>query len=328
MPDEPMQAKVYGEFKSRFGWKPKYWILEAGDSKLAVLMLVRKLPYFGEIWYCPKGPAVISVSQLKEVMEALKPELQKAFLVKFEPELLLDENPKQEFTDIGLTKARLDLQWNKSTVVVDLSPSEDDILASFKQKTRYNIRLAARKGVEIKPVELTADNMRAMYNLLLETQRRNGFYMRSLDYTETFWKLYVQAGQGQLFFATFEGELLGGVFATWCGTRALYKDGGSTRAHRNLMAPYVMQWEVMKWLKSHGVTSYDLHGMPPRDQLDNNNHPLSGLVQFKSGFNAEVTEYVGVYDWPLNAAKYARWQKLGERLAVKREMVTKKNLFY
>lgn len=326
--DEPMQAKVYGEFKAHFGWSPKHYVYEDGPQQIAMFFLVRSLPHFGEIWYCPKGPAISSLAQLKAIMDGLKPELAKAFLVKFEPELLLDRTPAVEMEALGLVKARFDLQWNKSTVVVNLKPSEEEILDSFKQKTRYNIRLSARKGVEIKPVELTEQNMKLMYDLLLETQKRNGFYMRSRAYMETFWKLYAKASQGQLFFAYFEGEILSGVFATWCGTRALYKDGGSTRTHSNLMAPYLMQWEVMKWLKRHGVEHYDLHGMPPRDQLEDSSHPLAGLVRFKSGFNSELTEYVGVYDWPVNPSKYARWQKFGEKLVVKREMITKKNLFY
>jgi lipid II:glycine glycyltransferase (peptidoglycan interpeptide bridge formation enzyme) len=94
------------------------------------------------------------------------------------------------------------------------------------------------------------------------------------------------------------------------------------------MAPYLAQWEVMRWLKAHGVTKYDLHGMPPRDKLEDPSHPLAGLVRFKQGFNPEVTEFIGVYDWALKSKKYELWQKLGEKLAVKREMVFKKNLFY
>ncbi|MBI2798015.1 peptidoglycan bridge formation glycyltransferase FemA/FemB family protein [Candidatus Saccharibacteria bacterium] len=326
--DEPLQAKVYGEFKSRFGWQPKHLVYEDGSRQIAMLFLVRNLPHFGEIWYCPKGPAISSPAQLKDIMSGLKDELKNAFLVKFEPELMLDKTLLTDLTDLGLAKARFDLQWNKSTIVVDLSPSEDEILQSFKQKHRYNIRLSARKGVVVRPMELTEANMRTMYGLLLETQKRNGFHMRSWNYMSTFWKLYSRAGQGQMFFAYMGDEILSGVFATWLGTRALYKDGGSTRTHSNLMAPYLAQWEVMKWLKGHGVTKYDLHGMPPRNKLEDDSHPLAGLVRFKQGFNAEVTEYVGVYDWPLNASKYARWQKFGERLAVKREVWLRKNLFY
>ncbi|MEI6741905.1 MAG: peptidoglycan bridge formation glycyltransferase FemA/FemB family protein [bacterium] len=327
-PDETMQGSAYANLKSSFGWSSRYYVFESPGTRIAVMFLVRKLPYFGEIWYAPRGPSVVTISQIKDVMTAIEPELKSAFLVKFEPNILLTDTHSKQLQALGLKKALFDLQLNKSTIIVDLSASEDEIMSGFKQKTRYNIRLSARKGVVVRPVDLTPENIKIMYELLLQTQSRNGFFMRSQAYARSFWEYHTKAGQGQLFFAYLENEVLSGAFVTLQGKKALYKDGGSSREHKNLMAPYTMQWEIMRWLKARGVAEYDLGGAPPKKSLDDKNHPLNGLVQFKTGFNSEVTEYVGVYDWPISPTKYRQWQKFGERLAVKKEITIKKNLFY
>ncbi len=326
-----LQTKAYGDFKAAHKWPAHYAVAELKDgSKLQIAFLTRKVTGFGELWYAPKGPGVKNLTQLKEFIAQVRAYVadKNVFMVKIEPDLLMADAPKAKLEKLGLIKSRFNLQWNQSTTLVDLAPSEDDIIASFKQKTRYNIRLAARKGVEVAPVELSKENMAIMYGLLKATQGRNGFYMRPQSYLEDFWQAYGKAGMGQLFFATHEGEVLSGLFALYLGKKGLYKDGGSTRSKANLMAPYLMQWEVMKWLKGRGVEEYDLHGMPPKDQLENPSHPLAGLVQFKSGFNPDVTEYVGVYNLPIIRAKYDRWTKYGERLVTTYSMKVNKELFY
>lgn len=326
-----LQTQAYGDFKAAYKWPAHYAICELTDgTRLEVVFLTRAVPLLGEIWYTPKGPGVSSVAQLKEFVKHTKEYVQgkNVFMVKVEPDLLIGDAPREKVGKIGLIKSKFNLQWNQSTTLVDLTPSEDDILASFKQKTRYNIRLSARKGVTVRPVELTKENMATMYGLLKATQERAGFYMRGQSYLEDFWQAYGNAGMGQLFFAEHEEEVLSGLFALYLGKKGLYKDGGSTRTKTNLMAPYLMQWEVMKWLKVRGVEEYDLHGMPPQSELENKAHPLASLVQFKSGFHPEVTEYVGVYNLPIDQAKYDKWTKYGERLMTTYSFKFKKELFY
>lgn len=326
-----LQTKAYGDFKSAHKWPAHYAIAELKDgTKVQVVFLTRKVAGLGELWYAPKGPGVKDLAQLEEFIAQVRAYVasKNVFMVKIEPDLLMTDAPKAKLEKLGLEKSKFNLQWNQATTLVDLSPSEDDIIASFKQKTRYNIRLAARKGVEVRAVDLTKDNMATMYRLLKATQGRNGFYMRSQKYLEDFWQAYTDAGMGQLFFAMHEGEVLAGLYALYLGRKGLYKDGGSKRAKTNLMAPYLMQWEVMKWLKERGVEEYDLHGMPPKDQLENPEHPLAGLVQFKSGFNPELTEYVGVYNLPIDQVKYDKWTKYGERLATTYSFKVKKELYY
>jgi lipid II:glycine glycyltransferase (peptidoglycan interpeptide bridge formation enzyme) len=267
---------------------------------------------------------VVSPEQLRDVVEANLDA--PAFLIKMEPEIIQPELKLKSL--FGLVKAPRDIQYNTSTVIVDLKPNEDEILASLKQKTRYNVRLAEKKGVQVEAVEATETNFRKMYELMQATQKRAGFYLRDYAYFHDFWMRHAEAKRGQLFFASFEGKILAGDFVTYAGTKGLYKDGGSIREHSELQAPYLLQWEVIRWLKAQGVTEYDLHGTPPADQIDNPSHPLAGLARFKTGFNPVITEFVGVWDQPLDAAKYAKWNKYGERVAAGYARRVKKELFY
>ena len=218
---------------------------------------------------------------------------------------------------------------NRSTVVVDLCPDENDIINSFKQKTRYNIRLAERKGVTVEAVELTPANEDKMIDLLRATQARGGFFMRDEAYVKGLWRRYAAAGQGQLFFAAFEGQTLAGAFVLHAGAKALYKDGGSIREHTDLQPPYALQWAIMRWLKARGVTAYDLHGTPSAAAIDDPKQPLAGLAKFKTGFNPDhVIDYPGVYDYPVRNIRYSIWNFIGERLITAYQLRVGHQLFY
>ncbi len=322
-----LQCQAFGETKSRHGWTPKYLIVTADGGEVAVLALERAVWGLGKLWYVPGGPGVASVAGLKGFATAAKGSevTQGVFLIKIEPELTAETKAVKA---AGLVKAPRNIQYNADTVVVDLAPSEDDIIASFKQKTRYNIRLAERKGVKVEAVPATEANIDVMYGLMQATQERAKFYLRPKGYFADFWRIHAEAGTGQMFFASFNDKVLAGDFATQIGSKALYKDGGSIREHSDLQAPYYLQWEVIRWLKAQDVTRYDLHGTPPADQLDNPDHPLAGLARFKTGFNPEITSYIGAWDLPLDASKYQRWNKIGERLATAYEFKLHSRLFY
>ncbi len=324
---DPLQGRAFAETKAQFGFKPFYGLLDAAGKQTAVLYLTRPVWGLGELKYVPKGPGTVTPDQYSEFITANKADAGNAFVIKSEPQILKSPEAEQALGKLGLVKVR-DIQFNQTaTVLVDLRPSEDEILASFRQKTRYNVRYAEKHGVLIEAAEASDANLKQMYALMQATRDRAGFYLRSYDYFETFWKLHAQAGSGQLFFAKYEGKVLAGDFVTFLGKKGLYKDGGSTREHSNLQAPYLLQWEVMRFLKNKGVEFYDLHGVPPADRLDDESHPLHSLVLFKTGFNSEVTEYVGTWDLPLSS-KYGLWTKLGERAAMIYSNRVKKQLFY
>jgi lipid II:glycine glycyltransferase (peptidoglycan interpeptide bridge formation enzyme) len=318
-----LQLQAFAETKARHGWAAKYFMM--GDT--AVIVTARHLPGFGELWYVPNGPAVTDLAGLKAFVAAAQQLSQPPFVIKIDPEVRKGEIKPLQLEKLGFMKVR-NLQYNVATIIVDLKPSEDDILASFRQKTRYNVRLAAKKGVTVTAVPTDRQSMDTMYYLYGTTTERAGVYLRSKSYFEDYWSRYAASGHGQMFFASYEGQVLAGAFIFYLNNRALYKDGGSVREHTAVQAPYALQWEIMHWLKARGVTSYDMHGSPPPDHIDDPNHPMAGLARFKTGFNPEVTEFIGTYDLPLRPAAYRRWRRYGERLAVAYEYRVRRRLFY
>lgn len=320
-----LQTRAWGEFKRRHGWKPRFMIHESDDARVAVLFLTRRIPGLGELWYAPKGPGVTEPSALVKLLGD-RSALAGAFAIKVEPEIETGVEV-EPWLRAGLLKAPRDVQISRATIIVDLRPDEEALLASFKPKCRYNIRLAARKGVIVRPVPVDDATVDVMYRLMVATQGRAGFTLRRRQYFEDYWRLQQASGQGQLFLAGLGEEVLAGVFVTTLGRRAWYKDGGSVKRHSELMAPHLLQWEVMRWLRAQGVESYDLVAVPRPVELGPN-HPLHGLHRFKSGFSERVTEFVGAWDLPLEHRRYALWNRFGERLAHQWTLRARGDLFY
>ncbi len=321
-----LQTRAWGEFKRAHRWAPRYLLSEDGPQ-VAVLVLRHNVPGLGELGYVPKGPGIASLEQLGPVLEGLRRNAGSAFAMKLEPEIEESDAAASALRDLGLEKSRHDVQISRATIIVDLRPDEDTLLASFKPKSRYNIRLAQRHGVNVAAVPLDGSSIDTMYALMASTRDRAGFTLRTKAYFSSYWRLHAAAGQGQLFFASLEGEVLAGVFATFLGHRAWYKDGGSTKEHAAVMAPHLLQWEVMRWLRARGVDAYDLVAVPPAAQL-HTQHPLYGLYRFKSGFSDHITEYVGTWDLPIRRRRYAAWNSFAERAAHQWAYRVRRDLLY
>lgn len=321
-----LQCAAFAAVKRAAGWKPHHVIHELDNGDVVALYLSKKVIGLGELWYSPKGPGVLTANDLQQVIGDLKSNAKGVFAVKVEPDIISGTIRKEDLQSFGLVKVR-NIQYNWATVLVDLGPSEEEIINSFRQKTRYNIRLAERKGVTVDAVEASDENLAIMYELMAVTAKRAGVFLRDKQYFYDFWRGHAQKRCGQLFFARYEDSVVAGAFITVLGHKALYKDGGSGREHANVQAPYALQWGIMKWLKEHGITEYDLHGTPPADKIDDDTHPLHGLARFKTGFNDQITEYIGTYDLPITE-KYKLWVKFGERLVAGYAHRIKKELYY
>jgi lipid II:glycine glycyltransferase (peptidoglycan interpeptide bridge formation enzyme) len=306
-----LQSRAWGEFKRNWGWEPRYHIAEADGRSIALLLLHRRVPGLGTVWYAPRGPGISEPLQLVALLDDLRG-LHPGFLVKVDPELPATVDTSS-WTWARILRSPVEVQNSVATILVDLRPPEEEIIVSFKPKTRYNIRLAARHGVRVQRLAVDETTIDLMYRLMRSTQRRAGFMLRPRDYFADYWRLQHAAGQGDFFFALLGDEVLAGCFVTRFGERAWYKDGGSSRRHHELMAPHLLQWEVMRWLRQNGVTVYDLVAVPrPVDMSPD--HPFYGLYRFKSGFNEHVTEFVGTWDIPLARRRYRLWNTAGERL--------------
>jgi lipid II:glycine glycyltransferase (peptidoglycan interpeptide bridge formation enzyme) len=312
-----LQTLAWGDFKARWAWQPRRYVYELpGERQVAVQWLVRRVPLLGEVWYCPKGPGVTTPGDYREVAAQTKAARLGGIFARFESEVLDDDISHQtELAKLGLVRANRD-PGSKSTIFIDLAPGEDDILASFNQSCRRNLRKAQNGGVTVAPVEPTQANLDTMFELMKATEARAHYGLRPKAYFQDYWRTQIAAGQAQILFALHEGEVLAGIFLTFIGHRGWYKDGGSFDKKRELSASYLMQWEVMRWLKARGVTSYDMVGSPNRNEVGTG-HSSDGLYSFKSKFNPEITEFMGCYDLPLNEIKYKLWRRVGERVAAK-----------
>ncbi len=328
------QTQEWGEYKALYDWRVQRLVWENGAERVYSQVLVKSAPGFGTIWYTPKGPGFFldyksDKHQLdsfktfsKELAAYIKQHDSKAFMLMVEPEVYDEElKPKQA----GYLKSVHDLQF-RATIIVDIDKEDEDLLASFKQKTRYNIRLATKKGVTIEKRDATDEMLDEMYGLMGDTQGRAGFYLRPKHAFKAYWQSFARAGLGQFFVAVHEGEVLAAEYAMIFGEKAYYKEGGSSGAKRNLMAPYLLQYEAMRWARERGAKEYDLIAVPPKDQLKPEHH-MYGLYQFKSGFNQEITQFVGCWELPLKAGVYARWQK-AEPLFHKVYSRVKRNIFW
>lgn len=307
-------SREVAETKRRNGWLPRY----ATFDEMPVTILEKHVPLLGKYWYLPKGPGETSISALK----VLLPEIQRfatengVFAVKIEPEIPESEETHPELAALGLVKTS-PVQPNVSTVIIDLSSSLEEVMKNFNQKGRHAVRRAERDGVVARAVELTDENMKTMYDLLVDTAAgRFESSVRDLEYYKTFWKAFAESGHGQLFFAYFEDKVVAGAYAMYLGQKGLYKDGASIRERTAYGASHLLQWVIMTWMSERGVTSYDLCGAPHSSRINDESHPFYGVGRFKTSFNKHVTDYVGCYDLPVKPLQYKLWSKIGQRLVI------------
>jgi lipid II:glycine glycyltransferase (peptidoglycan interpeptide bridge formation enzyme) len=279
----------------------------AEEKEFGLLVLSRRLSRFFTIAYIPFGPALDPVTDrgdfLRALAAAVKPHLPRNTLfLRFDIPWEKNGGSPGQGGRIP-RKTRDDIQ-PPSTVMVDLTPDEEKILGAMKSKTRYNVRLAAKKGVTVR--EGTDADIDAWYELYRETGRRDRIAIHSREYYRDLFKLSAAHGgkapMVKLLLADAEGKLLAGNVVIFWRTSSVYLYGASSGEKRNLMPAYALQWEAMRMAKAAGCVSYDLYGVPPHPDPD---HPMFGLYQFKTGFSERVVERWGTWDVPYRAAGYA-----------------------
>ncbi|HHV64433.1 MAG TPA: aminoacyltransferase [Peptococcaceae bacterium] len=309
-----MQLWEWGEVKYRTGWQPWRLVLEEkGEIVAAATILERKLPLFGTpIFYCPRGPVVDMAD--KEKFQAVLKEIKalakrrRAILLKIDPDIPKTAEYLRDFL-VSTGFKQVDKGQNfegvqpKFVFRLDISPDEDTLLANMHQKTRYNIRLAMKKGVKIRLG--TREDLPEFYRVLQETCARDNFLVRAYSYFEDLYDIMVPPGYGQLFIAEYEGKIIAGTFAFLTGSKTWYIYGASSNSHRNVMPNYLIQWEMIRWAKAHGCTLYDFRGVS--GDLSENN-PLYGLYKFKKGFNGDFVEFIGEWDYVYRPFMYTIWQ--------------------
>lgn len=311
-----LQSFEWGEIKGRTGWEPlRLMVWDKDQVRASISILQRELPLLkSPIFYAPRGPVMdfTDAAALDCLLHRVR-ELARergAVMLKIDPPV-----PKFRGDVAAILSSRgfrhvdkglaFDGVQPRFVMQLDLSPSEEEILAGMKGKTRYNIRYAERKGVRIKE-NCTRRDLAVFYQILLETAQRDNFTVRAYPYFELLWDHLVHRGMGKLFMASYQGEYLAGAFLFRLGPIAWYVYGASSNRHRNLMPNYLIQWAMIKWAKRQGCRIYDFRGVS--GDLDPES-PLYGLYRFKTGFGASLVEYLGEYDLPFRPGLYRLWRK-------------------
>jgi lipid II:glycine glycyltransferase (peptidoglycan interpeptide bridge formation enzyme) len=300
--DELLQSGWWGFFKQGFGWQATPFTVGAGEVRFGLLVLTRRLARAIHIAYVPFGPALDPGAgrggMLGSLAAALRPHLPKTtILVRFDlPWEKAGESPARSEPRPPVRKAGADMQ-PPATVLVDIRPGEDEILAAMKTKTRYNIRLASKKGVEV--AEGGDSDFDGWYQLYRQTSARDRIAIHAPSYYRgLFERARAYPGRApavKLLLARHEGELLAGNIVLLWRKTGIYLTGASSNEKRNLMPTYALQWEAIRMARAAGCETYDLYGIPPaRDP----GHSMHGLYQFKTGFSERVLERWGSWDVP------------------------------
>jgi peptidoglycan pentaglycine glycine transferase (the first glycine) len=341
-----LQTAEWAALKQQYGWQahPYLWLtdgrmleapseLPAGAQvQAAALALQRRIaprgmPLPWSMIYVPKGPLLAwpDVPLRRRVLADLQSLSRRrgAILVKIDPDLQLGSgvpgSPEEQSDPLGETIMG-ELQTTgwlysaeqvqfRNTVLIDLQQSEDELLAAMKQKTRYNIRLAERKGITVRTGGL--DDLDAMYRMYAETSLRDGFVIRERGYYLTLWQRFIGAGLADPLVADFEGEPVAGMLLFHFAGRAYFLHGMSRSEHREKMPGYLLQWAAMRRARELKCHTYDLWGAP---ETFTEGDPLWSVFRFKEGFNGRVVRTLGAYDYPVNPTAYRLFTQLLPRI--------------
>lgn len=320
-----LQSAPWGDLKSAFGWEVQRVALDdaAGTPCTAgAQILYRRLPGRLIRWaYVPGGPVIDweDAAAAPALVAALAgaARARGATVLTLEPDLPDEPRHRERLAALGFVPSPLGSVQPWRSIVVELAGSEDAILAAMKSKTRYNVRLAARKGVTVR--EGTEADLPAFYELMTTTAGRDQFGIHSRAYYERAFRLFVPRGWARVLLAEVEGEPVAALMTFALGERAWYFYGASGNAHREKMPNYLLQWEAMRWARSRGCVEYDLWGVPDDEEealeaeFTQRSDGLWGVYRFKRGFGGQLVRTVGAWDLPLRPLLY-RLYTLAARL--------------
>lgn len=315
-----LQTTNWARLKGRFGWQAeRVWLRHEGRLVAGAQVLFRSAALgLLRIAYIPHGPLVDW--QDDEQVAVLLNQIDfaaydhRAGLLKMEPLVWQSNMSPEKWQALCQQHECLvdtDSIQPPRTTVVDLRPSEEEILNRMKQKTRYNIRLAERKEVRVR--QGAADDLDIFSALMQATGNRNEFGVHQPAYYRTAFEVF-SPDQVGLFIAEYDGRPLAAIMVFALGARAAYLFGASSDEERQRMPTYAVQWAAMRWAKARGCSEYDLWGVPDypegelEEQFAERDDGLWGVYRFKRGFGGEVKRTVGTADRVYNGLVYRLYQ--------------------
>ncbi len=309
-----LQSWGWGELKANFGWHPLRLTLYDTEQQTiiaAAQVLRRTAPHLplraGHLAYIPRGPVCNWSSPTSQILLAeMNSYLKRQGAIALQVELPLEVG---EDHPVGTVPGACPLEVTKffqtvgfhkvpaiqpaRSILLDIASDEESLLARMKEKWRYNLRLAQRKGVQVR-VAQTVEDVRNWYTLMQTTGQRDEFGIHTFDYYLAAWRIFVPRNQARLFLAEYNGQLLAGIFVGLMAKQAIYLYGASSNEQRNRMPNYLLQWEAIRWAKSQGASSYDFWGIPETDDED---EAMAGVYRFKSGWGGRVARFHSNYQY-------------------------------
>ncbi|MCL5428990.1 MAG: peptidoglycan bridge formation glycyltransferase FemA/FemB family protein [Chloroflexi bacterium] len=330
-----LQTREWAEAKKPFGWEAHYKIWQDSDGGLlaAAQILQRsiRIPASSRnlsMLYVPKGPLLHDWSDaaLRERVLAGLADFARdkgAFFIKVDPDVNLGvglPNTIEENADptgTSFVNELMETGWRfsneqvqmRNTMLVDLRKTEGELLTAMKQKTRYNLRLAERKGVKIR--HGNPQDFPLLYHMYAETSVRDGFVIRSEVYYLAVWERFFKAGMLTPLIAEVEGQAVAGLMLFTFGKQSWYLYGMSRDQAREWMPNYLLQWEAIKASQRAGCETYDLWGAP--DEF-NESDPMWGVYRFKVGLGAYEARRIGAWDLPIQPLVYSLYTQVLPRI--------------
>jgi len=314
----PLQSFEWGEFRKLTGVKViRKGIFEKNKLVSGIQVTIHPLPKINwNIGYFPKGkmPDEHQLEVLKEVGKnnrcifiKLEPDVGTA-IEKHQIEISAEKAIEEFLRKKGCKKGRS--LFTKYSFQLDLKKSEEKLLKKMHSKTRYNIRLAGRKGVKV-VIDNSEENFKLfLYLLFQETLPRQGFYAHTPDYYQNLWKVLKPAGMVHLLRAYWKKETLAIFMVFIFNNKIYYPYGASTRKYRELMASNLLMWEAIRFGEKQGCKLFDMWGsLGPKA---NKNDPWYGFHRFKQGYGGDLVEFIGSYDLVLNKKLYPVYRTADE----------------
>lgn len=300
----PLQSWEWGQARKEMGIE----VLRITDNKNIYQITFHKIPYTKYIiGYMPRS-VVPSRQVLKYLYEYGKNH--SVVFIKMEPYQIKTDN------SLGLSDNDIETEYSirpsphplfpNWSISLDMQPSEEDLLKNMKPKTRYNIKLAQKKGVKVKE-ESNDTGFATFSKLYFETCRRQKYHGHTPDYHKIIWN-NLKDSIAHILIAYYENTPLAVYELFYFNKKFYYPYGGTSIQHRNVMAANLLMWEAIRLGKKLGADTFDMWGTLPPNYPDK--HPWAGFTKFKEGYGGSFKEYIGSYDLIINPAQYSLYNVL------------------
>lgn len=292
-----LQSFEWGKFQESLG--RKIWRLALIDKEkwLASALIVKhNLPLDKSYLYCPQGPIFenlkFKIENLKLLFNKIKKiaKEEKAIFLRIDPAINI-QNSEFNIQKLGFIKTKKEVQ-PKDTLILDITKGEKELLRQMHHKTRYNLRLAQRKGVKIRQ-SIDLKDIDLFWDLMLETTKREGFKSHPKEYYRKQIEVLGKESLVRLFLAEYQDKVIAANIVSFFGNKATYLHGASLYQYREVMAPHLLQWQAILEAKKRSCKFYDFWGIAPQNQP---NHPWAGITRFKKGFGGQEMHYLGAWD--------------------------------